>query len=671
MQRLQRPRFAGNFNYANESGINGWLLDRQNPEDRIKFNLFVNGTLKGGFVAARVREKINANGAVSRRIGFHLQISSDWNLSNGAIITVQPCAFPDFHLTASFQGAAETREAAEQSVEEGPAVASPDHLSRMVHGTLQKAILPTLKHHTDQKNWPEIANLNRVLVLDVPQFEKSLLYLGRGSLYAREYLDAQRTLSIACVLYPDFFDAQYYCGVAFLRSGDYDTAISYLSKALEIDENSLRAKKDLADALERSVRRLPREGERSAIEIRALTLLLEVIAAQPSVDVTMRAARLAFDQNRFEQALELFEIVLAERPDHVQSLASKSRCLVGLQRISEALATARRIAEIDPNNETARYQLRILRFLSDEDENRSEARAGLLTMQADGAFRLDDGEGTAALLLPASPFNDAANQLSNAGALWLEVVAEGAAADRRPPFPQRLGTRFGCHKFRNEDDGVERVFWHRDALAEIVRSTRQTASLSHLDRFERLHLPAHQPPSPGDTVIVMSRHGIVKFGGGEHFIASMADHYESIGLNPIIVGHSTERAGETGTLGGRRFAFVSDHPSSLRALVLSTHATLVHGISGTGMQCASALELMNVQFIYGVHFWREALGSDAGDAFFDDGGAPLPRPEFEFVLTRASTVYANSDYTRQVLDKAFGVRCPVVYSVPRDLEMVA
>lgn len=536
---------------------------------------------------------------------------------------------------------------------------------------MQKHILPTLKHHTGQKDWPTIADLNRALLLQVPDFDKSLLLLGRGSLYAKEFEDAQRTLSIACLLYPGLVDAHYYCGISYLRAGDYPQAVISLRRSLALDPGSLRSKRDLADALARAARSLPRDESRAAIENEALTLFLEVASAQPSLEITLRAARLAFDQSRFAEALELFRTVADEQPAHIQALTGISRCLVGLRRISEALLMAKRIAEIDPNNETARYQLRVLRFLDDDDEGpQQEGRFGALEIFSDGRIRLDGaGDEAAAAGKPSAA--EVAQQLSRAEAHWLEICAEGV----RPAEPftpdQPLDARFGCHRFREEASGRERVFWHRDALAELIRAAGAVPSLARLQGLESLYSPGFQAPKAGDRVVVMSRHGIIKFGGGEHFIESMADHYRSIGLDPIIVGISNARAGETGEIGGRRYAFVTENPSSLRALVLETGATLVHGISGTGMLVASALEMMNVQFVYGVHFWREALGSDAGDAFFDKAGAPIPRREFEFVLTRASSVYANSHYTRHVLEDAFGVRCPVVYSVPHDLERAA
>ena len=670
-----QSRFSGNINYANLDGINGWLFDSKNPSASVRFFLFINGRRVGTFSASRVREKTNARGGTSRRLGFHIPVSDAWPLTDRSILVIQPCDCVDFHLTALFEGRADAP---------ADTTAAPDYnlyvrtvptldISSVVHHTMQQHILPTLKQHTGNKDWPTIADLNRSLLLQVPDLDKSLLLLGRGSLYAKAFDDARRTLSIACLLYPDLVDAHYYCGVTHARAGDHAEAVPYLRRSLALDPGSLRSKRDLADALARSARGLPRDDRRTAIENEALTLFLDVVAAEPSEAIVMRAARLAFDLSLFAVALDLFQRVVAAQPTHIQALTGVSRCLVGLRRISEALRTAKRITEIDPDNETARYQLRVLRFLNDDAGGPGrEDRYGALEALTDDHLRLVDADGSAVTFDEASAAADIAARLSAAEAVWLEVGSAAARPGLAPFVPASpLDARFGCHRFREDATGAERVFWHRDALTELVRSTGTVPSPARLRAFEALYLPGFRVPQSGDAVIVMSRHGIVKFGGGEHFIESMADHYRGIGLDPIIVGISNERAGETGRRGNRRFGFVGENPSSLRDLVLRTGATLVHGISGSGMLVASAIEMMNVQFVYGVHFWREALGSDAGDAFFDETGAPIPRSEFEFVLTRAATVYANSHYTRDVLETAFGVRCPVVYSVPHDLEAAA
>ena len=153
MARVQRPDYSGHINYANSSGINGWLLDTNKDTSKIQFYLFIDGTKVGRFVAARVRLKVNARGSVSRRLGFHIPLSAEWAVTDHSIIVIQPCESSDFHISALF-----VRERTPapppvvipeynlKSQDEGPV-----DIPLVVHETMQKHILPALKHHTGQK----------------------------------------------------------------------------------------------------------------------------------------------------------------------------------------------------------------------------------------------------------------------------------------------------------------------------------------------------------------------------------------------------------------------------------------------------------------------------------------------------------------------------------------
>ena len=95
--------------------------------------------------------------------------------------------------------------------------------------------------------------------------------------------------------------------------------------------------------------------------------------------------------------------------------------------------------------------------------------------------------------------------------------------------------------------------------------------------------------------------------------------------------------------------------------------TLVHAISGMGFTAAEALNFTNIAFVYGVHFWNELLGDPERSEYFDDvSGGALARREFLVILSRATAVYANSRYTQKIVEEGFGVRCPVLYAVPRE-----
>ena len=176
-------------------------------------------------------------------------------------------------------------------------------------------------------------------------------------------------------------------------------------------------------------------------------------------------------------------------------------------------------------------------------------------------------------------------------------------------------------------------------------------------------------PGRGQRVICMSRHGVVRFGGGEHFLESMANRYEGMGFRPLVVGaRSVDSASSSGTTDGRDFAFMPATDAALRRLFIEERPAFVHVLSGLGFEVAAALEFLTIPFVYGVHYWRDCLGTNDMDVrhFADGDRDPIPRKAFLYVISRAAALYANSAYTRSVLEQAFKFRAPIVYSLPED-----
>jgi len=235
--------------------------------------------------------------------------------------------------------------------------------------------------------------------------------------------------------------------------------------------------------------------------------------------------------------------------------------------------------------------------------------------------------------------------------------------------------------FVKTTDGAPVPFWRRDLIINLLKSRLLTEPARWIDELSELGGVIQTasscegvPPTAGvaqlaqsGPVIVMSKHGIIRFGGGEQFIDSMAEHYESFGYSPIVVGTRPERVGESGQQDGRQFAFVDENPDELRRYFVEQRPTFVHVLSGLGYQVTEALEFLSIPFIYGVHFWRDCLGRVAGDNRFFDGvdSRPIIRPEFRAIIERAAYVYSNSEYTRGILEQAFSIRTPVIYSLPR------
>jgi hypothetical protein len=68
-----------------------------------------------------------------------------------------------------------------------------------------------------------------------------------------------------------------------------------------------------------------------------------------------------------------------------------------------------------------------------------------------------------------------------------------------------------------------------------------------------------------------------------------------------------------------------------------------------------------------VHFWNEILGDSEQTGYFDEvSDRGRFRREFLLILSRATSIYANSRFTQKIIEEGFGVRCPIVYAVPRE-----
>ena len=211
--------------------------------------------------------------------------------------------------------------------------------------------------------------------------------------------------------------------------------------------------------------------------------------------------------------------------------------------------------------------------------------------------------------------------------------------------------------------------WRRETLVHLAETGLLANDLSNLGDFEAAYGIPREPGSKR-TVALISRFGYSLFGGGEQYLVNIAVHYRSEGYEPILVGVNTDVEAEfDGVRDGVRVAFFKPDAAALRRFFLRSGVDLVHSISGVGSVVADALAGSRIPFVYGVHFWREMLRGEGSEAsFFTADGQPLARPEFQLILSRAASVYANSVFTRNLLETAFGLRCPLVFPVPGDVD---
>jgi tetratricopeptide (TPR) repeat protein len=530
-------------------------------------------------------------------------------------------------------------------------------------------LLSRARVHFKERNWAGLLQFHRVLIGVSKEYQRLLLMVGRAALYTNDYHIATKLLGLGAATFPTDEEMQYYCGVALTRSGRHADSISYLRAALQLLPSAIRTKKALAIALRRAARDADSPQKRIDMISDAAQLLKEVLDEEFSRGSAVSLAEALSELGRNEEALKMVDLLFQNGERDVAILLLRARSLVALTRVSEALAIAEEVIKVDPLNQAARFYLRALRFLGDGDAATGPPTFGELVRVSSGSL-VSGALGEAKLPLQPEPTNstELAAALSRLPFDWLRIADGEASEVTIADLERGIDSSAGFCVLDRAGQAPTKL-WRREALVHLAESGLITSDLADLPSFEDVYCRYRASlVADNATAVVLSRHGSLKFGGGEHFIESMAEHYRSVGYDPIIVGTRRELVGKSGVNNGFRFDFVDHSAASLRRLFLQSKAQLVHGISGVGFEVTEALSYTNIPFIYGVHFWREALGDASDKGYFDGEGKPVARPEFQYVLSRASSVYANSQYTRSVLEKAFGVRCPVIYSVPREVE---
>jgi tetratricopeptide (TPR) repeat protein/glycosyltransferase involved in cell wall biosynthesis len=705
-------RYDGRVGPVNPGEIRGWLAELGAPDHRVEFVLLLDGEEVGQFRADRLRSSLIGREFGDGRHAFVIPVQENWVRPAPRRIEIRPLggAVLRHSLTAAILPADASATAAppipivppapaapQKENAAAPKAGSPDLASRFARvqealrdlgaglqeerrrtgqalpgrealralpGAMQAALLEPLARALFQaKDWRALASLSDLLQpSEEAQFALRLL-IARGLLNQRRPEEALTILAPFAGQRTADHAWQFYLAGALSRLDRHEEAAAALRRAVTMRPQEARYRQELATILRK-------QADRPGLQPSLRTALLEEsvaearLLAQHFPDKAAMAHRLAaralYGLRRYDEALQEVERLIALAPEDIPTLFLRAQLLVALNRIPLALRTARAILAMDPSHQGARFQLRTLASLLEEDET---------------------GGGTQAFLDPArlAPGTRLTEALDRLGAAWIGFGPGGAEAGL--PQPDRLPGWCGRVQF-TDAAGRNGEIWRTSLLRGLVESglpdtvselPAQLESLSSLIATLDLRAPQPwRPVPPGTerrgTVICMSRHGIVPFGGGEQFLDSMAEHYRTLGHEPLIVGTRPERLGETGVHEGRRYAFVAAEPATLRRLFLEERPVLVHVLSGLGYEVAQALDHLAIPFVYGVHYWRDCLGATEGDEryFTELDRGPIPRETFRYVIERAATVYANSDYTQTVLEEAFHLRPPTLLSLPRD-----
>ena len=684
--------------------LRGWLMDASRPDRRVRFNLVIDGQLRGTYAANRRRRfLIRQSGSGEDTHGFSVPIRRQWISGETQSVRIEDPADPNLSVSLQVKlGPAPNTHFDEQVVSGQVSVGGGDRTTpepspkakrqeedeheQNVHpkainkalmkqiGALSDAdlsnllltidrdvVVPRLSRHERAGDWGGASAYRRSFLGS--SAEQRLVALGRSAVKAHNYGLAARLASAAAALHPESLEAHLLAGNAKSLQGEFDEALHFLRTAERLEKDGVRAKREIAAILARLLRgEMPAEG-RELLRSEYFSILRALSASDDAVvqmKYRMTLAHALFSAGRYDEAIAASDVVLSGAANDTRALMIKARSLVARNRVSEAHAVYEHILDIEPGHRGAKMNMRILVALSEDEHHPDDANAmrsaSVRGARADHAF---------ARQLATFP----RRWICTSKGQWDQDISAEILAILSANAMHRVGyTEIAAA------DGRKLEFWRRDALmalaeSALLESLDDTVGLNRWKLFygARTRRESRAVGAKRGIAALVSRNGAHLYGGGEHFLDNAADHHARAGFEPVVISTRADLRGQERILNGRRCAFIGDSSAELRKFLLENDVSMVHAISGTGFSVAEALDYTNIPFLYGVHFWSELLGDGEQTDYFDmTSGAGRFRREFQLILSRATAIYANSLFTQKLVEEGFGMRCPIVYAVPRE-----
>ncbi|MGX1690958.1 glycosyltransferase [Brevundimonas naejangsanensis] len=717
--RLDKPsrKIKGRIERYKDGKLHGWLKDENSP-DPVGFLLYADDKPVGRFRADILRQDLVR---ASIGLGYHafrIEVLPEWLTSEETSFSIKilpehfkiddtiSIARPiNSHIAVNKSPTAQTPTVdlipRPRSVKELSAVINDwplEKLFALQDSIARQAILARARQLFSQKKWSELASLKSMANVDNKSKAEINLLVGRALLYSGDPSSAASLLAATAIVLDNQAAPNFYAAVANAKLEQYERAVHFGRLALAIDPTRKQYLVDQATYLRRYAVKF--EGSvdvKQALLQESIQLFRLALKVDDSREdyCLYTIARNELDLELFDDVVETIEQLVQRFPDHIDGLMLQSHALVALNRVEDALIVAEKVVELDPLRQAPRFQLRTLRTLVEGPKP---------SVGTFGALEIDDLNGRYVVYLikvsrKKCRFIESAVFESEAdlARFFASLRIDWLLLTERDPSELNLDASWvvksstsapawsGCIVNASDQLGVK--FWRTDLIVGLTESglikampdvarvldqvSEQVATyVVGKSGLLKTDLMSRVPTKHDGTVIVGSRHGIVKFGGGEHFLDSMAEHYESLGYQTITIGVQRERVGQSGVEAGRHYAFVGRTPAELRAFILDVKPRFVHILSGLGYELSEALEYLSIPLVYGVHFWRDCLGSSENDTryFLSHDQDPVPKPAFKYIIENAAVVYANSEYTRNILNQAFHFRPPVIYSLPRDVK---
>ena len=248
---------------------------------------------------------------------------------------------------------------------------------------------------------------------------------------------ALELLSNAVRLAPDYAEAQHNFGLVLSSLGQYESAAGALRKATELEPGDGDIWLNQGNAL-RALGQFEAAAE-------AYGKAAELVPDNPMAALNL--ANLTMERNQLDTALVLFDDLIARHPGLAEAHNSRGGCLAALNRAEEGAAAHARAAELAPDNDEYRINVREawsrlipawhLPMLADEARNAAYRRT-LDKHVRDGMHVLDIGAGSGLLAMMAARAGAArvtAVEMNPALAdVARQVIADNGLADRIQVF---------------------------------------------------------------------------------------------------------------------------------------------------------------------------------------------------------------------------------------------
>jgi len=661
--------------------IVGWLWDPDTPHLHVAFSLLINGEVVGDFVADQLRQDLKSKGIGDGDHLFRIQLRDGWLKNGGNLIEVLASPPHDGTFRASHDHAGEKPQFVPQVVHSpspvlpltllaksderlGKAGAVP-RLDAESVGTLLEEIFSEVSITDAQiaailnrlfgaRRHHEVVLVGRQHLAARPKSYPIRNLLGRALLHVGRHEEAVDVLWELRKLAPDRHAALYYLALALKHVYRFKDAYATLAHCIAV-EDGFKYRLEAG----RTATWLAFGGYGTA-EHRAEFLPLAIADLDRARELApgdhrplRELAQLHLHVGDTSKAYELARSAVEGNADRAPVWQTLSEVCVRMGRFSEAMTALERAATIAPDADWPRFGIRMLqRFAADTEASGTVVGVGL----ADDA-------------VPRKV------QLAEARAQWVFFDADISLEAAKLAVRER-GFSGAAGVVIDGGDEARGVIWRRswllrlfeagvlDADAGFAEVQSTALRVGEVIGRRRPALALGRRP----LALLISQYGIEKFGGAEQFLAQMATLYEAMGYDVLVVGTRAEFVGRKGSKAGLRYTFVALTPDALLKLAVEEAADIIHVVSGLGFEVASALRYLRARIVFGVHFWRELFFSPtpSGGYYPDIDKDQKPRPEFLGLLEQCAAIYSNSTFTRETVEKHFGVRTPILYSLPDD-----